>query len=211
MAIFFTYVLLGLSLAAPIGPVNAAQLDRGIKNGFLHSWLVGLGATAADGIYMLLVFLGVVHMVGLPSVQLFLWLFGAFVLIYIGIDALTGAKELGTNPQEVPRSRQTLTKSFSAGFLMSLFNPLTVIFWLGIFGSILAKTVTQYGTGDVILYVGAIFLGIMVWDVTMAFFSSTMKHVLTHKVLYLISVMSAVSLLGFGAYFAWQAFSVLFW
>ena len=44
MNIFFSYIILGLSLAAPIGPVNAAQLDHGIKNGFLHSWFVGLGA-----------------------------------------------------------------------------------------------------------------------------------------------------------------------
>ena len=36
MAIFFSYVFLGLSLAAPIGPVNAARRGRGIKNGFFH-------------------------------------------------------------------------------------------------------------------------------------------------------------------------------
>ena len=41
MADFLSYIsLLGLSLAAPIGPVNAAQLDRGIKWLFpIHGWL----------------------------------------------------------------------------------------------------------------------------------------------------------------------------
>lgn len=34
MSIFLSYVFLGLSLAAPIGPINAAQLDKGIKMGF---------------------------------------------------------------------------------------------------------------------------------------------------------------------------------
>ncbi|MCS0542837.1 LysE family translocator, partial [Aeromonas veronii] len=60
MGVLFSYVLLGLSLAAPIGPVNAAQLDRGIKYGFLHAWLVGVGAVLADGVYMLIVYLGLV-------------------------------------------------------------------------------------------------------------------------------------------------------
>lgn len=43
MSVFLSYIFLGLSLAAPIGPVNAAQLDKGIKGGFLHAWFVGLG------------------------------------------------------------------------------------------------------------------------------------------------------------------------
>lgn len=46
--IFVSYILLGLSLAAPIGPINFAQLDQGIKNGFLHSWFVGLGAIRSN-------------------------------------------------------------------------------------------------------------------------------------------------------------------
>lgn len=37
MGIFFSCVFLGLSLAAPIGPVNAAQMDKGIKHGFIMS------------------------------------------------------------------------------------------------------------------------------------------------------------------------------
>ena len=42
------YIFLGVSLAAPIGPVNAAQLDTGIKNGFFHAWIFGIGALTAD-------------------------------------------------------------------------------------------------------------------------------------------------------------------
>jgi L-lysine exporter family protein LysE/ArgO len=87
MSIYMSYVLLGLSLAAPIGPINAAQLDKGIKYGFLHAWLVGVGAMAADIIYMLLVYFGVVHFLNTPFMQTFLWLFGCFVLTYIGIEA----------------------------------------------------------------------------------------------------------------------------
>jgi len=34
LGIVFGYIFLGLSLSAPIGPINAAQLDAGIKKGF---------------------------------------------------------------------------------------------------------------------------------------------------------------------------------
>ena len=55
MAIFFSYVLLGLSLAAPIGPINAGQLDKGIKKGFWHAWIFGWGAILADAVFIITV------------------------------------------------------------------------------------------------------------------------------------------------------------
>lgn len=208
MSVFFTYIFLGLSLAAPIGPVNAAQLDRGIKCGFFHSWLVGLGATVADAIYMLLVFLGVVHLVQIPFVQTFLWLFGFFVLVYTGFESLLGVGQISAS--EMTRTSESLYKSFLSGFFMSLFNPLTILFWLGIFGSVLAKTVTVYPTSQIIIYVGAIFIGITVWDFTMAGLSSGMRKLLTNRFLKVISIISGLSLIGFGVYFGIQAFTVLF-
>ncbi|UCZ53611.1 LysE family translocator [Bacillus shivajii] len=208
MTVFFTYVLLGLSLAAPIGPINAAQLDRGIKNGFFHAWLVGLGATIADGMYMLLVFLGVVHLVEQPFIQSFLWLFGFFVLVYTGIESLSGSGQM--NYSETRTAGESRVKSFLSGFFMSLFNPLTILFWLGIFGSVLAKTVTSYGTEQVIIYIGAIFLGITIWDFTMAGFASTLRKFLTDRLLKGISILSGLSLIAFGIYFGIQAATVLF-
>ncbi|MFA9557045.1 LysE family transporter [Evansella sp. AB-rgal1] len=208
MSVFFTYIFLGLSLAAPIGPVNAAQIDRGIKNGFLHAWLVGLGATVADAIYMFLVFVGVYHLIEIPFIQSFLWLFGFFVLVYTGIESLSGASNISMD--ETRSKEESHLKSFLAGFFMSLFNPITILFWLGIFGSILAKTVTSFGTTEVILYVTAIFIGITVWDITMASLASTMRKFLTTKLLKIISFLSGLSLIGFGVYFGIQAAKVLF-
>ncbi|MBU9714074.1 LysE family transporter [Evansella tamaricis] len=208
MSIFFTYIILGLSLAAPIGPINAAQIDRGIKHGFFSSWLVGLGATVADVFYMLLVFFGVYHLIELPFVQSFLWLFGFFVLVYTGIESLSGTNQISLDHQK--NMRETKSKSFFAGFFMSLFNPLTILFWLGIFGSILAKTVTTYDTSHIILYSSAIFIGITVWDITMATLASSLRKFLTVKLLKVITVLSGLSLIAFGIYFGIQAASVLF-
>ena len=58
ISILVSYIILGFTLAAPIGPVNSARLDKGIKNGFWHAWVVGTGSMVADGFFMLLVYLG---------------------------------------------------------------------------------------------------------------------------------------------------------
>lgn len=209
MSIFLGYIFLGLSLAAPIGPVNAAQLDRGIKNGFFHAWLVGLGATVADALYMLLVFLGVVHFLEVPFIQTFLWLFGFFVLVYTGFESLHSAKSI-KQVANVRTAKESHLKSFMSGFFMSLFNPLTILFWLGIFGSIMAKAMTSYGLNQLVMYSIAIFIGITIWDLTMAGLASTLRKYLTTRLLTAISVISGLSLIGFGIYFGFQAFILLF-
>ncbi|WP_026576757.1 LysE family translocator [Bacillus sp. UNC438CL73TsuS30] len=207
MNIFLSYILLGLSLAAPIGPINAAQIDRGIRNGFMHAWLIGVGAVVADGVYMLIVYIGVVQFLETPIVQTFLWLFGCFVLIYTGIESILKA---GTLSLEYTRKKEPLIKSFFSGFFMSISNPLTILFWLGIYGSVLAKTAATSTSGELIIYSTAIFIGLLLWDITMAGVSSSFRNFLTSRLLVMISLLSGLSLIGFGLYFGIQAFQILF-
>lgn len=207
MNIFLSYILLGLSLAAPIGPINAAQIDRGIRNGFLHSWFIGIGAVLADGIYMLIVYIGVVRFLETELMQTFLWLFGCFVLVYTGVETMMNA---GKVHLQYARSKEPLVKSFITGFFMSISNPLTILFWLGIYGSVLAKTAASYESSQLILYSSAIFIGLLIWDITMAGVASSFRKYLTNKLLVVISLLSGLSLIGFGIYFGVQAATILF-
>lgn len=207
MNAFLSYILLGVSLAAPIGPINAAQMDRGIKSGFLHAWFVGVGAITADGIYMLTVYIGVVQFLDTAFMKTFLWLFGSFVLLYTGVESLAGAGKVNLVQQ---RNKEPLIKSFFSGFLMSISNPLTILFWLGVYGSILAKTASTLESQHLILYSSAIFIGLLIWDVMMAGVASGFRKFLTSGWLVFLSFLSGLSLIGFGIYFGIQALNVLF-
>ncbi|MFS0637543.1 LysE family transporter [Mesobacillus foraminis] len=207
MSVFLSYVFLGLSLAAPIGPVNAAQMDKGIKSGFFHAWLLGLGALTADVVYMLAVYMGVVRFLETPFMQTFLWLFGFFVLMYTGVETIMGAGKVVMQQQRKTESRW---KSFLSGFMMSISNPLTILFWLGIYGSVLARTASTYGTSELVMYSSAIILGLVLWDIVMAGISSSFRKLLTSSLLTFISILSGLSLIGFAVYFGIQAARVLF-
>lgn len=207
MNLYLSYILLGLSLAAPIGPINAAQIDRGIRNGFLHSWFVGIGAILADAIYMLIVYIGVVQFLENSFMKTFLWSFGSFVLLYTGAESIMGAGKIHL---EQNRHKEPLVKALLSGFLMSISNPLTILFWLGIYGSILAETAASYKNSQLVLYSSAIFIGLLVWDITMAGISSSFKKYLTSKLIVFISFLSGFSLIGFGIYFGVQALDILF-
>ncbi|MYL21062.1 amino acid transporter [Halobacillus litoralis] len=199
----FSYILLGLSLSAPVGPINAAQLDKGIRYGFFHAWLVGVGAMAADGLFMLLIYFGLADYIQIPLIKTFLWSFGAFVLIYTGVESIAGAGNVET--QRSDSSKGSKGKSFRTGFFMALSNPLNILFWIGIYGSILAEISSQYEQAQLLLYSGGIFIGIMIWDITMAGAASGARKWLTGRLLYSISILSGIILIGFGLYFGVQA------
>jgi threonine/homoserine/homoserine lactone efflux protein len=200
-------MFLGISLAAPIGPINAAQLDRGIKNGFWHAWMIGLGSVTADIVYMLMVYFGMVHLIEYPIVKIFLYTFGLFVLIYTGIESILSSGSLSADERN--RS-ESIVKTFVTGFFMSITNPLTILFWLGIYGSVLANTASKYPLEQLIMYSSAILLGLLLWDFVMATIASGFRKVLTKNVLVFISVVSGITLIGFGLYFGYQAFVLLF-
>jgi threonine/homoserine/homoserine lactone efflux protein len=83
------------------------------------------------------------------------------------------------------------------------------MFWLGIYGSVLAETARSHGTKELFLYTAAILVGIIAWDFFMALTASSFRKLLYGPLIRMISYASAVSLIGFGIYFGWQACLVL--
>lgn len=206
--LLISYIVLGLTLAAPIGPVNSARLDKGIKNGFWHAWIVGGGSMLADATFMLLIYLGLVQFLNIPIVQIFLWLFGGFVLIYSGIESVVKVNKVELS--SVRKKKDSLLSCFLLGFFMSITSPLSILFWLGIYGSILAKTASAFGTSHLLLYSSMIFLGLTLWDLCVAGLTTGLRRFLNHKSLTAISVISGISLIGFGVYFGFQGIQALF-
>jgi L-lysine exporter family protein LysE/ArgO len=204
----FTYLFLGISLAAPIGPVKTVLLNTGIKNGFFHAWIFSLGALATDIMYMFIVYFGVAQFIDSPLMKLFLWSFGCFVLIYTGIENLLSLNKIEINLKSAKRTR--LRTSILSGFFMSLLNPLTILFWLGIYGSILAKAAGVSTGYQIVLNSIAILVGIIIVDLIMSFLSSGARRLLSTKFLKIVSMITSLSMIGFGIYFGIQAFHALF-
>lgn len=203
-----TYFLLGISLAAPIGPVKATLLNTGIKNGFFHAWFFGLGAIVTDIIYMLMVYFGVGQFIDSLYMRIFLWCFGFFVLMYTGIENLLTLNNISMDPKfrKIVRYRHSIL----AGLLMAFLNPLTILFWIGIYGSILVSGGSEISGIETIIISIAILVGIGLVDFIMAFLSSRSRNLLSPPLLKAVSFISSLCMIGFGIYFGMQAFQALF-
>lgn len=62
-------IILGISLAAPIGPVNIEVIRRGLNFGFFPAFLLSIGAASADTTYLLLIYFGLSSFIKVPIIK----------------------------------------------------------------------------------------------------------------------------------------------
>jgi len=84
-----------------------------------------------------------------------------------------------------------------------------ILFWLGIYGSVLAKTAQTSGTEQLLIYSSMIFLGLTFWDLFIAGLTTGFRKLLNVKSLIAISIFSGISLIAFGLYFSYQGITAL--
>ncbi|MDM5188059.1 LysE family transporter [Bacillus sp. DX4.1] len=198
-----SYLLLGVSLSAPVGPINVAQINKGMKNGFLSAWLVGVGAMSADIIMMLLIYFGVSVYLTTPIAKLTIWVFGFFTLLYLGYESIKDASKKVEN--QGVGEREHPMKSFVSGFLIAISNPLNIVFWIGIYGAVLTSAIGTVGKEQALYYSITIFVGIMIWDLFMATSIHFGRRFVNDRIMKWISVFAGVVLVGFGMYFGYEA------
>lgn len=197
-------VLIGLSLAAPIGPVNVEIVRRGLRSGFFSGWLVGVGAITGDTIYCLLVIAGIAPLVDHQVVRTILWTAGGGFLIYLGYHSLRSA--ISRHEMVKLENGGPDRRSYLAGLLIALFNPLGIVFWLSIGGAVMASEVehAHTGTGTAAIVIGVI-AGLALWITVLSVLTRAGRRLVSDRLFRLVNIVSGVILLGFGLWFAVQA------
>lgn len=200
------FVVLGLSLSVPVGAITIEMVKRGLHGGFSPAWFVGMGGMSADVVLMLLIYFGVSNFLTQPAAQILIWLMGFIVLIYLGVNSIRGvSRQPGGRTGSSPATG-SLWKAYFSGFAIAISNPLNLVFWLGIYGSVLTTTLQSVSGGKVVLYSSAIFLGIAIWDLVVAVSVHYGKGFAGDRFMKWFSIAAGAVLIGFGLSFGWKAF-----
>jgi len=209
-------ILLGITLAIPIGPASLAVIQTGLRAGFWRAWLTGLGVTLADTTYLLVVYFGLSGFMGIPAVKVIVWILGALMLFYLGWQSLRTIRgdghqlELSEDTPDNSPPRFTGRNPLLVGYLVNISNPIAVVFWVGIYGSLIGAAVAGGGDKtDALVSGAAILVGILIWHTTTSFLSHWGRRVLNEKITLLLSAIAGVFLIVFGLRFAWFAFKAL--
>ncbi|WP_417168754.1 LysE family translocator [Terrihalobacillus insolitus] len=123
-------IILGFSVAAPIGPVSVLVIKRSLSSGLKFGFLSGLGATTAVTIYSLLAALGLTLVTNLLMGQQFLLrLIGGFFLYYLGIKIY-----LSKPAEKVATAKgESLFRSYLSVLFLTITNPIAILTFTGMF------------------------------------------------------------------------------
>lgn len=157
--LFLKSILIGLAVAAPIGPVGLLCIQAALARGWAAGCWTGLSAALADGVLAGVAAFGLAAaMPWLIHHQGWVALFGAAIMTIIGIGLIRKPAEADAEPAGGIRER---AGRFLGVFGMTVSNPMTALGFVGIFAGI-GVSVADTGLEPVILVLG-VFLGSMLW------------------------------------------------
>jgi threonine/homoserine/homoserine lactone efflux protein len=152
-------IVLGFSIAAPVGPIGVLCIRRTLAQGQLVGLVSGLGAATADALYGLVAAFGLTLVTSFLVAQLnWLRLIGGLFLLYLGI------KTFLAEPAEQAASvaGEGLMGAYVSTLFLTLTNPMTILSFAAIFASLgIADTRGDYAAAGV-LVVG-VFTGSALW------------------------------------------------
>ena len=162
--------LLGLAIAAPVGPTSMTAIRRGLATGAWAAFWVGMGAALTDFFYIAATYAGFTPLLErVPGLKIVLYIAGALVLGRIAYgairDAWTGVGTPmvvnGNNGVAVVRERWTTLLLLGIG--ITLINPATITYWLSVGGAFVAANLIERSLAGAIGAMLAIWAGSAFW------------------------------------------------
>jgi len=197
-------IILGFSIAAPVGPIGVLCIRKTLNQGSFFGFISGIGAATADAIY------GSVAALGITIVSQFLlsqstWinLFGAVFLLFLAYRTF---KAPVRNNIEMANERMNYLRTFTTTFFLTLTNPLTIVSFIGIFAGMEIGPVSKSSVNIVL----GVFLGSALWWLLLSTIVGLFRQMISNRTMKLINMISSLILLGFGVYSVYKAYTGLF-
>jgi threonine/homoserine/homoserine lactone efflux protein len=195
-------MLIGLAIAAPVGPIGALCIGRTLRDGWPAGFASGLGAAVADACYGALAAFGFTAAVGaLIGALDGLRLLGGLFLCYLGLRALRSPPV--TTVIATPRGG--LLRAFGSTFALTIANPLTILSFAAIFAGV-GVGVERGGAGWL---VAGVFAGSALWWLALSGGVGLLRRRLTAGAIRAINIASGLIIAGFGvaalASLVWRA------
>jgi len=185
-------IAIGISIAAPVGPIGILCIRRTLNQGRLYGFASGMGAATADAAY------GLVAALGLAAAGSFLteqgsWLnvAGAAFLLYL---AYSTARSAASGAEPSTRPGKGYWSAYLTTLLLTLTNPMTIVSFAGI----LAGLNLGDARGASAWFVAGVFAGSAAWWLALCLAVGASKKMLSAPAMKGINYLSAAVLAGFG-------------
>lgn len=205
--LFFRGMLIGLAIAAPVGPIGVLCIRRTLAYGRASGFASGLGAATADAVYGSIAAFGLTIAASiLVRQRATLQLLGGGFLVFLGLRTIfEKPKTPSVTPDTLPepvrqgnwrrRNWRGLGQDFGSTFLLTLTNPMTILSFAAIFAGLGAAT----AMGGGMLVVAGVFTGSALWWLTLSLLTGLLRGRLSRpNALHWVNWISGAIILGYG-------------
>jgi threonine/homoserine/homoserine lactone efflux protein len=191
-------ILIGFSIAAPVGPIGVLCIRRTLNDGRLTGFVSGLGAATADATYGLIAAFGLTFISDLLLNQrLLISLVGGVFLIYLGIK--TWRARPATEAAEVA-ARRGLLGAYASTLGLTLTNPTTILSFVAIFAGLGAGQNQSGNYAAASVLVLGVFCGSALWWFTLSGGVSLLRSRFNARWMLWVNRLSSAIIVAFGAW-----------
>lgn len=189
-------LLLGLSIAAPVGPMGLLCINRTLLGGLAAGLAIGAGIATGDTIYGAVAAFGFTAVTdALIAYALPLRLIGGAFLIWLGIQSWRAAGQPRTPREAGLANSQSLGRAYVVAIGLTLANPTTILSFIAAFGAL--GLATRHGSAGAM--VAGVFLGSALWWCLLCGAIALARRAITPSAMLWIDRLSALVLVLFGA------------
>lgn len=125
----------GMILQLAVGPVCLFIFNTALTSGVSNAILAALTVAIVDGLYILLAVKGIAAVLKNDKLKKVFKIAGGTVLMIFGLSTVLGVFDINLIPHLSTDTGSINSNAVVYALVLTLSNPLTILFWAGIFGA----------------------------------------------------------------------------
>lgn len=186
----------GMLLQLAIGPVCLFIFQIATLKGFYIGEIGVFGVTLVDGLFITAAILGIASIIDRKDLRFCLKIFGTTILLIFGLSTILNQFDIVFLPSLSIGHNSNFNNVFTSAIILTASNPLTIIFWAGIFSVKVAEESIR--RQDIYFFGLGALLSTIIFLTLIAFIGSFTSMLFPANVIKILNIIIGFLLMYFG-------------
>lgn len=186
----------GMLLQLAVGPICLMVFHTSTTYGAIYGLHLVLAIALIDTVYIALSCVGVAAIINKGKIKEFIKLIGCLVLVLFGANTIAGVFDLSFMPHIPLFSNVSVENLFVQGLLLTASNPLTIVFWSGMFSTQMVEN--QWNKKQLFFFASGCIMATIIFLTAVAFVGSVLGGFIPQIIMQFMNVAVGIVLVFFG-------------